>query len=500
MSKRTERKMAWPLEPGVAPKINELVAGLAEEMDAVSPDSGGAILLIEMRAEDADEFLRLAERLAEAWKARDHSTLVVDAHPAEPFTGDCFEGSPEGLTEILHYGLSPEAASQHRDGCSGLWIPAGGKWNLPLESPDEPGLTLYRLAGLADRVLLLADAADSEGFLEAFRDRCHYRMTLVTPEEAEDLPPLPVGVPVVDEESGIEESEVEEAEEVEESPVPPTAPEDGSPRKLSTTPIATADYEPRRSRRWLLLLLLIPILVLAWYFLLGPGSGEEPTTLAGDVADQDSGFSHLPPPTSLPYNGVPQEEEPARNADEAEAEVEKSGDDAASGGGTPRLGQTVYNGGDSDQADTAADPAETAAGPRDADLPQDDAKREEPRPVETPVTEAKRETSPPAATAPAELRRRFESRSAWNRTLLHRGEFFVHVESYQDSILAVPTARARGFQGAGFELQPSDVRGKTYYRLLVGPFAELPMAAAYRDSLLDHTDENYCTIALGASE
>lgn len=499
MSKRTERKMAWPLEPGVAPKINELVAGLVDEMDAVAPDSGGAILLVEMRAEDGDEFLRLAERLAAAWKAQERSTLVVDAHPAEPFAGDCFEGSPEGLTEILHYGLSPEAAAQQRDGCSGLWIPAGGKWSLPLESPDEPGLTLYRLAGLADRVLLLADAADAEGFLEAFRDRCHYRMMLVSPEEAEDLPPLPVGEPVLAEESDAVEEEAAPESPTAEATAPRGENDEGeAPKGIS---VLNHDEPKRRRGRLLLLLILLPILAVAWYFALGPGGGDEPETLAAGPDDQDSGFSHLPAPANLPYNGVPDEETTDQPTTETGQEQVAADADVDAEEQTPRLGETVYpaeegaNDGDATESGTPAEMAEvTDDATDDATPPVTEPREREPAAEPRPVEPRREETAAPSP------RRRFESRAAWNRTLTHRGEFHVHVESYQDSLLGVQSARARGFQGAGFELSPSDVRGKTYYRLLVGPFAELPTAAAFRDSLLDHTDENYCTIAIGASE
>jgi len=449
MSECTIRKMAWPLEPGAAPKINELVAGLVDEFDDVRPGQGGQVILVELGMADAVEFLRLAERLTAAWEARGQDALVIDAHPAEPFTADCFENDPEGFTEILHYGLSPEAAVCHRDGCSGLWIPAGGKWSLPLESPDEPHLTLLRLADVAEKVLILADRDDAEGFLEAFRDSAHYRLILVPQDEAADLSPPSVGEPIG-------------APQVEAAPmVPPEAETvDPSPARASRaarTPVVVTGERGAGGRRRRLALLLLPILALAWYFALGPGRAPRDLEPAPGLAAGDSGFSHLPPPVELPYSGGGERPEPAR-------EVEKPAADPA----------------------PAIDP-----GPSEERSPEPPARVD---------TESASEFVPVPARTAAPPRRRFESRELWRRIRTDGGVFYVHVESYRDSVLGASTARSRGFGAAGFALRPQFVRGENFYRLLVGPFPALSDATAYRDSLLDHTDENYCTIAVEASE
>ncbi len=455
MSGRTLRRMAWPLEPGAAPKINELVAGLIEEIDGVQPDGGGQIILVEMSGDDAFEFLRLAERLTAAWEARGYDSLVVDAHPSEPFTADCFEGNPEGLTEIFHYGLSPEAAVRHRDGCSGLWIPAGGKWNLPLESPDEPQLTLFRMAGLADKVLLLADRANDEGFLDAFRDHAHYRLILVSGEEAVDLPDLPTAEPIV----ALPVDDVEAAE-AEPSPT--------ADSETTKTPVPVVGDNAKGVRKRRLLPLLLPIIIVAWYFSLGPGRSQRNDESVDGFAAGDSGFSHLPAPVELPYSrGV---------RDEAPRTEESSDATLPAADGDPRLGEGSYL------------PIEPAV--------------EEPTPVKV-VSEAPPKNDvvePGSDTTARPPRRRFESRDLWQRAKLHSGVFQVHVESYQDSVLGARSARERGFDAVGFSLRPHPVRDKIYYRLLVGTFTSLPAATAYRDSLLDHTDENYCTIAIEASE
>ncbi len=460
MSGRTQRRMAWPLEPGAAPKINELVAGLIEEIDGAEPDGGGQVVLVELSGDDAFEFLRLAERLTAAWEARGHDSLVVDAHPSEPFMADCFEGSPEGLTEIFHYGLSPEAAVRHRDGCSGLWIPAGGKWNLPLESPDEPQLTLFRMAGLADKVLLLSDRANDEGFLDAFRDHAHYRLILVSEEEAVDLPDLPTAEAIV-------ALPVDDAEAAEAEPSP-TA---GSETAKVPVPVVEDTAKGVRKRR--LLPLLLPIIVLAWYFGLGPGRSQKSEESVDGFAAGDSSFSHLPAPVELPYSGGVRDEAP-REEESSDAALPAADD------GT-RLGEGSY-------------------------LPEEPAVVEPPVVEPTPVkveSEAPPKNDvvePESDVAARPLRRRFESRDHWRRAKSHTGVFHVHVESYQDSVLGARSARGRGFDVAGFSLRRHPVRGKIYYRLLVGTFSSLPAATAYRDSLLDQTNENYCTIAFEASE
>jgi hypothetical protein len=466
MSGRTERKMAWPLEPGIAPKINELVAGLVEEIDAVQPGSGGQIILVELGGDDAVEFLRLAERLTAAWEARGHDALVVDAHPAEPYTAACYDDSPEGLTEIFHYGLSPEAAVRHRDGCSGLWIPAGGKWNLPLESPDEPQLTLFRMTSLADKVILLADRNDSEGFLEGFRDPAHYRLILVSPDEDTDLPELPTAEPIVTAptEEAAEGAAAEEA-------VSESSPTQGS--KIAKTPVPlVGDEETRGRRRWLFLLLLLLLLPLAWYFALGPGRTTRGEQSAEGFAASDSGFSHLPPPVESPYSAGAREEADQTDESREPAAVVKEG--------PPRLGEGNYL------------PDEPVADESPAKEPVSD-----PTPI---VVETSPDPAPAIARATSSPRRRFESRELWRRARAHEGAFYVHVESYRDSVLAASSARNRGFAAAGFALRRQPVRGEIYYRLLVGPFSALAPATAYRDSLLDHTEENYCTIAVEANE
>ncbi len=466
MSGRTERKIAWPLEAGVAPKINELVAGLVDEFELVRPSEGGQIILVEMSIDDGADFLRLTERLAAAWEARGLGALVVDAHPAEPFAADCFEGSPEGLTEIFHYGLSPEAAVRHRDGCSGLWVPAGGKWNLPLESPDEPQLTLFRLADLADKVLILADRDNAEGFLEAFRDRAHYRLILVSQDEAADLPSLPIGEPILPQATREENSKSDE-------------PQSDLLRegRSSRVPVTLVEDEGGRGRRRLLIPLLLAIIALAWYFTIGPGRGSQDEETPEGLAASDSGFSHLPPPVALPYSGGSDEREEV--AQELTPEIEEAEAVVAPDPQEPlRLGEGVYP----DEESAVLDP-----------IPEAERSSEPAAPVES-IGE------PPPVRATGTPRRRYESRESWRRTKMHMGDFYVHVESYQDSALGARSARERGFADVGFTLRSQLIRGSTYYRLLLGPFPAMSAAAAYRDSLLDYTEENYCTIAIKANE
>lgn len=439
MSERRERSLSWPLEPGVAPKIAELVAGLAAEVDAFAPGSGGTLILVELAGEANEEFLRLAERLAEAWQVRGLSSLVVDAHPAAPFTRDCFEDSPEGFTEILHYGLSPEAVVQQREGCAGQWIPAGGEWVLPLESPAEPAITLQRLSYMADRVLILADGGDAEGLLKAFRFHCHYLLKLEPAAETAAGLTLPADPPEVPEPS---------------EPAPEPASEPAVAVHISESP-------PRSRRGRSALLLLLLIVPLGLYFMLGPGS-ERPVTPAEPADSLDSEFSPLPGRVELPYHGGAREEEVS--TDQSSSGIEATPPPAAER--TPDL--------------TAAPPVEdrTAAPPAETFWA-------------TPETSRARAFTP---------RRRFESRQQWRSLGEYTGTFFIHVESYRDSALGAASAARRGFGQPGFQLRPTTVGDKIFHRLLVGPFLNLTAAAAVRDSLLDHTDEDYCTIVTGARE
>jgi hypothetical protein len=411
---RGGRQLPWP--PPLGSDLQALAAELAEGIDAVAQD-GGALALIELTPAGAAAATQLCERLAAHWQAGGRRCLVVDGHPTAPFFSVLFAGSPEGFTEILHYGLSPAAAALERPHCAGLWIPAGGRWALPLESPDEPHLTLSRLLGEAERVLLLADAEDAEGLLPALRAGCHYRLQLeaVAAPLAAASPALAVATPVA-------------------APAGRRAPAAASVRRRA------AGRGPG-SRRWWPFLLLPAgalLLLLGLFLITGPwGGGDAP---AGRSVERGAGdaFSPLPAPAALPYAAPAAE------------------DDA---------------------------PAADAPAPQSAGL--------------APATGL---AEPPAAVAPTAerprgaLQRRFEPAGAWARLQGAPGPFFVHLESFRDSVVAAEAAGSQAARRIGVRLAPAAVDGVRWYRLWLGPFAELATAAACRDSLLDRAGEDYCRI------
>lgn len=485
MSHEHERILPWPLAPGASPRIGELVSSLDAEIDAAAVGEGGVLVLVELGPDDGPEFLRLTERLAELWEGRGLRTLIVDAHPARPFFGDMFGESPEGFTEILHYGLSPDASARSREGCAGQWIPAGGRWSLPLENPEEPGLSLYRLASQADRVLLLADATDAEGLLDALRDRCHYRLQLVPALSTGDVAPPPVEAA---EPAGMTTSHS------------PSETDDDLPRVVL---MDDAD----RPRRWpLAALILVLLLAGAWALIFGPargliGRGESASTLAEGRGARET-YSPLPGPAELPYGS-------------GAAETADSGASARPMGAQERAGMgeapaALAAGSSTSTAKPAARPAAKPAAASADDVAGSPSP--EPEPVTPPAKTTPRPSTPPAATASAPapapassgaghfvIRRRFEPAGAWRTLTESSGPFYVHVESYHDSALADESARRRGFQRFGFVIEPSQIGGKQWYRMLIGPFPDLPAAAAVRDSLLDQTDEDYCLLVTTTS-
>lgn len=459
---RGERRLVWPPAPGS--ELGPLAAELAASIDAAA-QAGSALTLIELSAGGAAAATQLCERLAAHWQAGGRRCLIVDGHPTAPFFSVLFTGSPEGFTEILHYGLSPAAATLERPHCAGLWIPAGGRWALPLESPEEPQLTLSRLLGEAERVLLLADAGNAEGLLPALRAGCHFHLRLeaatalpaVETAAVAAAPPAPVAaVP---------------------TPTSATAPllTAAAPPPVATPPVApvaarlqapAAARSPRRrpalgrlGGRGLWPILLLPagllVLLLGVYLITGPWGGSDAPGERSIERGAGDAFTPLPAPAALPYAAPPGE------ASAAPADASAPADEASAP--TANLSAGLASSGD-----LALPPAATpAAG------------------------------SPPAGAAAARtgaLKRRFEPEGAWARLQSAPGPFFVHLESFRDSALAAEAAGRPAARRVGVRLAPATVEGVRWYRLWLGPFAELATAAACRDSLLDRAGEDYCRI------
>ncbi len=423
---RGERRLAWPPAPGS--ELEPLAAELMASIDAAA-QGGAALALIELDAGGAAAAMQLCERLAAEWRSAGRSCLVVDGHPRAPFFDQIFAGSPEGFTEILHYGLSPAAAAQERPHCAGLWIPAGGRWALPLDSPDEPALTLSRLLGEAERVLLLADAGNAEGLLPALRQACHFRLLL----EAE----APAAAPL-------------------EEPAALRAPRGGPGARRQ-----------RGRRLWPVLLLPAGamLLLLGIYLITGPRDHGEQA--AGSTVERGAGdtFSPLPAPAQLPY--AAQHRESSSTAS-ASAEPEP----ATGAPGREPLQAAPAGLGSPVAAPTATATLATA----------------------TPAAATPVAVPRPVAAGEGGLLRRFEPAGAWSRLLTAPGPFYVHLESFRDSAIAAQAARAPAAQRVGVRLAPALVEGLSWYRLWLGPFADLAGAAACRDSLLDRAGEDYCRI------
>jgi len=142
---RAPRKKERELE------LDKLIA----ELDR-SQSSGGGVILMEIDRGSLAEAMRLVAELGRRWASREKSLLLVDAHPARPF-------------------LACEL------------IGAGGLGDLPLEDAAEPARALRRLAGAADRVILLVDSRDGEGMLDALIEASAFRLRLSDPELDEHL-------------------------------------------------------------------------------------------------------------------------------------------------------------------------------------------------------------------------------------------------------------------------------------------------------------------------
>lgn len=466
----TTRRLAWPLRPGAGPAIAELVEEIAADVDAAAPPAGGALLLVEATG-GGGELLRLAERLAAHWNAAGRAVLVVDAHPAAPFTGEIFAAGAEGFTELLLYGVSPQALGRAREGAAGTWIPAGAPWSLPLDAPEEPDRSLRRLAAAAERVLILADAGDAEGLLAALRDAAAFRLVLA---EEEPVPAAGAEAPAPPAAGGEEAPELSAPHVGMEMPpvsldgAQTAGDEPDTPRRL---PVPDLTEEPPRLRRWLIMAAAALVVIVAAWWLFGRREPAPPAPPAGNAADApERNLRALPDRADLPWQGAAPADSLAGEAVEtpvtapAAAEAEKTASDTAT--------------------ETAAPPPEAAA-------------RETPAPP--PAATARETGAPPSAAPPGRAsapRRRYESRATWRAALEHPGAFHVQVESYLDSVLARRAGRERGFERAGVILRRASVRGRDWYRLCVGPFPDLASAAAFRDSLLDTTGEDYCVIGL----
>ena len=446
---RGERRLVWPPAPGS--KLEPLAAELMASIDAAA-QGGAALALIELEATGAAAAMQLCEQLAAEWRSAGRACLVVDGHPTAPFFGELFAGSPEGFTEILHYGLSPAAAAQERPHCAGLWIPAGGRWALPLDSPDEPALTLSRLLGEAERVLLLADAGNAEGLLPALRHACHFQLRLETAPAAAAALPEPAANVAAEPAPAL--SSLRPPTQIRRRPEEPVV--------LRAQRGGLGARRQRGRRLWPLLLLPAGalLLLLGIYLITGPwGKGEQ---AAGSTVERGAGdaFSPLPAPAELPFAAQHRES--------------------------------------SNTASASAEPEPVSAAP--AREPRQAAPAGLGMLAATPTSTATLPAAPPAA-APGPiaareggLERRFEPAGAWSRLLTAPGPFYVHLESFRDSVIAAEAARAPAAQRVGVRLAPALVEGLRWYRLWLGPFADLAGAAACRDSLLDRAGEDYCRI------
>ncbi len=218
----------------------------------------------------------------------------------------------------------------------------------------------------------------------------------------------------------------------------------------------------RRSagRMRMLFILGIPLLVALIYMLLPDEENGEELRL------------EAPPPTSHRVRTLPEEEELPYF-----------------GGGEPRVAVA-----DSPEVEIEAATIEAETVPVDslADS-QDDSQVE--IPADT-LLQAEVETPEAPKPAPTVAQRRGESRSAWNSALDHMGSFHVHVSSFRDSARAHLAQEREGFGTLPFRLQPVEVQGRTWYRVLVGEFHDLSAAVAFRDSLLDQAGRDFCVIGI----
>ncbi|MBN2171165.1 MAG: hypothetical protein JW819_07600 [Candidatus Krumholzibacteriota bacterium] len=456
----TTRRLAWPPRPGGGPAIAELVEEIAAAMDAAAPPAGGALLLVEAQA-GGEELPRLAERLAAHWEGAGRTVLVVDAHPAAPFTSALFAPGAEGFTELLLYGVSPQALGRTREGAAGRWIPAGGPWSLPLDAPEEPARSLRRLAAASERILILADAGDAEGLLDAMRQAAAFRLVLAAEAPAAEAPaPPPVAAEAPPVPPHIARREMA-------APGGMAAEDTGSdaPRRL---PVPDLQDDPPRYRLWFLLAAAVVVILLGIWWFLGRREAAPPAPPRGaEAGAPERNLRALPDRAALPWQG------------------ERSTPDSLGRAAEDSLAALASRAADAPPLDDAAagvrDAATAPAGPAAAPARND------------------ADAGPPSAAGGGETaapRRRYESRATWQVAQDHAGAFHVMVESYLDSTLAARSGRERGFDRIGIILRRARVRDRDWYRLCVGPFPDLAAAAAFRDSLLDTTGEDYCIIGL----
>jgi len=203
------------------------------------------------------------------------------------------------------------------------------------------------------------------------------------------------------------------------------------------------------------LLLALGIILIRGAWRGGPGPGQSIERGAGES------FSPLPAPAELPYRAA-----------HPVAESLAAAPPGAADNGRPER--------------TAVQDAPPAAlaGTRAATLGALPAA--EPSP-----STAQRAAAPTAAKGP---QRRFEPQASWSRLLGAPGPFYVHLASFRDSALAAEAAGSPAARRVGARLAPATVEGARWYRLWLGPFADLDAAAACRDSLLDRAGEDYCRI------
>ena len=111
------RSIDWPACLSNGTDLVNLAVDLAAEIETLARGGDTLLVLAECGEAGREELLSLAAIIAEQWQRSGLRGLVVDAHPARPFLPR-EEPQPEGFTEVLHYGLSPERVARRRDGAS----------------------------------------------------------------------------------------------------------------------------------------------------------------------------------------------------------------------------------------------------------------------------------------------------------------------------------------------------------------------------------------------
>ncbi|MDP6419366.1 MAG: hypothetical protein QF492_06960 [Candidatus Krumholzibacteria bacterium] len=419
---------------------------LREAIDASAPADHGALILLEVNPGPFGDTLRMIEELGRAWESEGKRVLVVDAHPEDPFLAPFLPLESEGFSEILHYGLGPDAVVRRLEGLPCLWISAGTLGSLSLEDPAEPRRTLKRLVSRAERVLLLASPGNQEGWLPLFREASSFRF-----RRSEEAPS-------------------------EESPAPlspPPSSESGDVEK--ETP-----RERWGHRHWPYFLIVVVLMIwAAWYFLQDPerGNREERTSMVLPPPDplsvEEDRIAEVPP---LQTENILLPEEPATPVMEEETSLLESFS-------VPEEEEPAYSG--FEEMELLPEQQE--------DKVSESTTPSEPEKTRPEVVEAPK-------TAPWPVQRRKEGRSSWKTALDHEGSFHVHVSSYRDSSRALRDLADERFPEQIIVIRRARVGDRDWFRICVGEFEELSAACAFRDSLLDEAGLDYCAIGINPVE